>query len=299
MLEGASALFCFARPAADGLGSGQDAHGLAGGPGAPLHGARRRVRALCHPRRAGWRLGAGLRLARPGPDHRWRRRHVRAHGRRLDQASPLFRRSARSGDRLRDLCVRAGAGAVAGGLLGGGGFGVVLASLILLSSLFHFSDTESKSDDHCFVGFPAIWNIVAFYVFAFRMPTWAAALLVLACVALTFVPLRWAHPAAHAAAVARHAGADGIVGVGRISHALVGVFPPAPTRKPFCCWRPPTASALRCCAAGDAEKVLEPRCRPAGGSSSALVGLIELCWSRTKAACRALWSNGSASLQKA
>jgi phosphatidylcholine synthase len=75
-----------------------------------------------------------------------------------------------------------------------GGFGVVLASLILLSSLFHFSDTESKSDDHCFVGFPAIWNIVAFYAFAFRMPTWAASLLVLACVALTFVPLRWAHP---------------------------------------------------------------------------------------------------------
>jgi phosphatidylcholine synthase len=76
----------------------------------------------------------------------------------------------------------------------GGGFGVVLASLILLSSLFHFSDTESKSEDHCFVGFPAIWNIVAFYVFAFRMPIWAASLLVLACVVLTFVPLRWAHP---------------------------------------------------------------------------------------------------------
>jgi phosphatidylcholine synthase len=76
----------------------------------------------------------------------------------------------------------------------GGGVGVMLASLILLSSLFHFSDTESKSDDHCFIGFPAIWNIVAFYVFAFSMPTWVASLLVFACVVLTFVPLRWAHP---------------------------------------------------------------------------------------------------------
>jgi phosphatidylcholine synthase len=80
------------------------------------------------------------------------------------------------------------------GYLGGNAVGVILASLILLSSLFHFSDTESKSDDHCFVGFPAIWNIVAFYVFAFHMPVWAVALLVLACVVLTFVPLRWAHP---------------------------------------------------------------------------------------------------------
>jgi phosphatidylcholine synthase len=80
------------------------------------------------------------------------------------------------------------------GYLGSGMLGVMLASLILLSSLFHFSDTESKSEDHCFVGFPAIWNIVAFYVFALQMPVWLAALLVVVCAALTFVPLRWAHP---------------------------------------------------------------------------------------------------------
>lgn len=75
-----------------------------------------------------------------------------------------------------------------------GGLGVVLASLILLSSLFHFSDTQSKTDDHCFVGFPAIWNIVAFYAFAFSMPPWLCAGLVMVCVVLTFVPMRWAHP---------------------------------------------------------------------------------------------------------
>ncbi len=75
-----------------------------------------------------------------------------------------------------------------------GGFGVVLASLILMSSLFHFADTESKTDDHCFVGFPAIWNVVAFYIFAFQLSAGASAVLVLACVALTIVPLRWGHP---------------------------------------------------------------------------------------------------------
>jgi phosphatidylcholine synthase len=75
-----------------------------------------------------------------------------------------------------------------------GSFGVVLASLILLSSLFHFCDLGNKSDDHSFVGFPAVWNLVAFYVFAFQLPVWGTAVLVLACVALTFVPLRWAHP---------------------------------------------------------------------------------------------------------
>jgi phosphatidylcholine synthase len=75
-----------------------------------------------------------------------------------------------------------------------GSIGLILAALILLSSLFHFSDTESKADDHSFVGFPAIWNLVAFYIFAFRMSEAAAALLVLACVILTFVPLKWVHP---------------------------------------------------------------------------------------------------------
>ncbi|MBX9592059.1 MAG: phosphatidylcholine synthase [Hyphomonadaceae bacterium] len=75
-----------------------------------------------------------------------------------------------------------------------GGSGVVLASMILLSSLFHFSDTQSKADDYSFVGFPAIWNAVAFYVFAFDLSEWVTAVVVLVCVGLTFVPLKWAHP---------------------------------------------------------------------------------------------------------
>lgn len=75
-----------------------------------------------------------------------------------------------------------------------GAWGGVLASLILLSSLFHFCDSGNKADDHCFVGFPAIWNIVAFYIFAFDLPGWAVATLVLGCVILTFVPMRWLHP---------------------------------------------------------------------------------------------------------
>ena len=75
-----------------------------------------------------------------------------------------------------------------------GGWGIVLASLILLSSLFHFCDTESKAEDHSFVGFPAVWNLVAFYVFAFGLTPLGTALLVLACVGLTFVPLKWVHP---------------------------------------------------------------------------------------------------------
>jgi phosphatidylcholine synthase len=75
-----------------------------------------------------------------------------------------------------------------------GAWGVLLASLILLSSLFHFSDAESKAEDNSFIGFPAVWNLVAFYVFALGLSEGPTAAIVLACVALTFVPLKWAHP---------------------------------------------------------------------------------------------------------
>jgi phosphatidylcholine synthase len=75
-----------------------------------------------------------------------------------------------------------------------GWWGLLLASLVLLSSLFHFADTKSKAEDNSFVGFPAVWNLVAFYVFAFALPQAATAALVLACAALTFVPLKWSHP---------------------------------------------------------------------------------------------------------
>ena len=75
-----------------------------------------------------------------------------------------------------------------------GAWGFGLAALICVSSLYHFSDTGSKTEDNCFVGFPAVWNIVAFYIFALAPPEWVTAALILACCGLTFVPLKWVHP---------------------------------------------------------------------------------------------------------
>jgi len=80
-----------------------------------------------------------------------------------------------------------------GGFLSGTG-GVVVGALILLSALYHFSDSESKADDYCFVGFPAVWNLVAFSIFAWGLSGAAAKIICLALVALTFVPMHWIHP---------------------------------------------------------------------------------------------------------
>jgi phosphatidylcholine synthase len=75
-----------------------------------------------------------------------------------------------------------------------GTLGLVLAAAILLSSLFHFTDLASKGDDYSFIGFPAVWNLVAFYLFALAMPQWGTYAIVITCIVLTFVPMRWVHP---------------------------------------------------------------------------------------------------------
>jgi phosphatidylcholine synthase len=72
--------------------------------------------------------------------------------------------------------------------------GLILTSLICMSSLYHFCDEGSKAQDNCFVGFPAIWNIVIFYFFAFGTGAGLATAVILACVGLTFVRLKWVHP---------------------------------------------------------------------------------------------------------
>lgn len=68
------------------------------------------------------------------------------------------------------------------------------AIAILLSSLFHCSDIDSKTDDGYFVGFPAIWNIVLLYLFALGLPPYWALAVVLGLVLLTFVPILFVHP---------------------------------------------------------------------------------------------------------
>ena len=73
-------------------------------------------------------------------------------------------------------------------------FRLPAAIAILLSSLFHVIDRDSKTEDGYFVGFPAIWNIVCLYLFAFMPPPTLALVAILVLVAFTFVPIHYVHP---------------------------------------------------------------------------------------------------------
>jgi phosphatidylcholine synthase len=65
---------------------------------------------------------------------------------------------------------------------------------VVLSSLFHMADQESKTKDGYFVGFPAVWNVICLYLFAFMPRPYLSLLIVVFFVALTFVPILSVHP---------------------------------------------------------------------------------------------------------
>jgi phosphatidylcholine synthase len=66
--------------------------------------------------------------------------------------------------------------------------------LPLLASAYGFCQVSVKTDDGYFLGFPSYWNLVAFYLYALRLPPWGALGLVVVLSLLTFVPSRYLYP---------------------------------------------------------------------------------------------------------
>jgi phosphatidylcholine synthase len=64
----------------------------------------------------------------------------------------------------------------------------------LVASIYGFCQTNAKTDDGYFLGFPSYWNIVAFYLYVLQPPAWLALALILFFAVLTFVPLRYLYP---------------------------------------------------------------------------------------------------------
>lgn len=69
-----------------------------------------------------------------------------------------------------------------------------LAAGILLSSLYLFARTDMKTEDGYFRGFPALWNLVAFYLFVLQPGPGTGALVVVLFIAMTFAPVHFVHP---------------------------------------------------------------------------------------------------------
>ncbi len=66
--------------------------------------------------------------------------------------------------------------------------------VVTISGALYFADREMKTHDNYFKGFPAVWNLAAFYLYVLRPPEWVAAAAVAALAVLSFLPVRFVHP---------------------------------------------------------------------------------------------------------
>ncbi len=83
---------------------------------------------------------------------------------------------------------------VRAGLLPGGLLGLGIAALPLLASACGFCESEAKTPDHFFTGFPSYWNVVAFYLYVLGWPRWANVGVLVLLSVLVFVPIRYLYP---------------------------------------------------------------------------------------------------------
>ena len=68
------------------------------------------------------------------------------------------------------------------------------AAAPVLASAYGFAQSDAKSDDHFFVGFPSYWNVLALYAWALPIGAGATTALVIALSIAVFVPLKYLYP---------------------------------------------------------------------------------------------------------
>ena len=66
--------------------------------------------------------------------------------------------------------------------------------IVVITGALYFADRKMKTRDNYFRGFPAVWNLAAFYLYILAPPPWAAAVMIVTLAALTFVPIQFVHP---------------------------------------------------------------------------------------------------------
>lgn len=66
--------------------------------------------------------------------------------------------------------------------------------LPLLASVYGFCQVNIKTDDGFFLGFPSLWNVVAFYLYVLPIDPWTALAITTVLALMTFVPSKYLYP---------------------------------------------------------------------------------------------------------
>lgn len=73
-------------------------------------------------------------------------------------------------------------------------FRIVGPALILMASAYQFSQSDAKTEDHSFKGFPSYWNIMVFYFYMLGSGYTLNVFFTLLFVVLVFVPIKYIYP---------------------------------------------------------------------------------------------------------
>lgn len=65
---------------------------------------------------------------------------------------------------------------------------------IALASAYQFCQSDAKTPDHYFKGFPSYWNVVVLYLLAMKLTPIANLIIVLSLIVLVFVPIKYVYP---------------------------------------------------------------------------------------------------------
>lgn len=65
---------------------------------------------------------------------------------------------------------------------------------ITFSSAYQFSQSDAKTSDHFFKGFPSYWNIAVFYLFFWQMSSTSNMILLISLAVLSFIPIKYVYP---------------------------------------------------------------------------------------------------------
>jgi phosphatidylcholine synthase len=68
------------------------------------------------------------------------------------------------------------------------------AALPIFASAYGFSNTDAKTEDDFFLGFPSYWNILAIYLWLFGISAGVGTALLAVLCALVFVPFKYLYP---------------------------------------------------------------------------------------------------------
>ncbi|MGE0563922.1 MAG: phosphatidylcholine/phosphatidylserine synthase [Pseudolabrys sp.] len=71
---------------------------------------------------------------------------------------------------------------------------IACAAAIVVSGALYFADRKMKSEDNHFRGFPAVWNVVTFYLLALKPDAWLGTTVIGCLVIVTFIPVYFVHP---------------------------------------------------------------------------------------------------------